>query len=148
VHSWEIIAMSQSYQVDTDRLQIVAEHFGQQSAAISALLHRLTACVDAVRSSDWRDAGSARFLAEMDELVLPQLRLLRYFLTQSHQQTDVFIRKNLEMASSLDALQAQIPQLKAVQERMAANLAMLERSQHQAEIQPSSLPEETDDDRP
>jgi WXG100 family type VII secretion target len=118
--------MSKSFQIDTEKLQNIIDHFTTQAQAVKAILDRLADEAAALRDSGWSGAQAAQFYARLDGEIFPRLNKLHGGLDGSAQALDQFLSQMVAIEPALDKLQQQLPVIEAARRKIEARIKQLE----------------------
>lgn len=113
--------MFRPFRADTDQLQTITQSFLACTGNVEATLQEFSERLEALRAANWHDAGAERFFAEMDELILPQIRALHYFLNNCYQQTTEVLNHLTAAEPGFKELERQIAALAAMKEKLSAS---------------------------
>jgi hypothetical protein len=79
-------------QIDTDQLDSIAAQFGAHAAEIDQILAELAPHITALRSP-LHSQNNARLNAELDELIIPNIRYLKHhYLSWQRQVSEISVR--------------------------------------------------------
>ena len=112
--------MTHSFQVDTDKLQAVIDHFDAQASQMSAIVTQLEQHRAALIEAG--GDGAARAVARLDDDVLPRAIKLRDGLSASGAALADFLAKMIEIQPALDHLHAGMPKIAAARDKIAAHI--------------------------
>ncbi len=132
--------MFRPFRADTDQLQTITQSFLMCAGNVEATLQEFSECLEALRVAHWHDAGAERFFAEMDELILPQLRALHHFLNTCYQQTTEVLDHLTAAEPGFKELERQIAALAAMKEKLSASTQRM--SALAASLQSTAAPDD------
>ena len=113
--------MFRPFRADTDQLQIITQSFLRCAGDVETTFQEFSTRLETLRASHWHDAGAERFFAEMDELILPQIRALHYFLDTCYRQTAEVVNHLTAAEPGFKELERQIAALSAMKEKLATS---------------------------
>jgi WXG100 family type VII secretion target len=118
--------MTRSFQIETEQLGAVIDHFSQQAQTIEAIITLLADRQAGLKSSGWGAAGSEHFFTQMDQDVLPQLDKLRDALASAGVALQRLNEQLQQMKPALDQIQQGMPQIQAAAEKLRAQIEKLQ----------------------
>ncbi len=118
--------MTRSFQIETEQLGAVIDHFSQQAQTIEAIITLLADREAGLKNSGWDAARSEHFFTQMDQDVLPQLDKLHDALASAGLALQRMNEQLQQMKPALDQIQQGMPQIQAAAEKLRAQIEKLQ----------------------
>lgn len=121
--------MTHSFQLDTDKLQTVIDHFNAQSDHAEALAARLEAHLTALRAAGWDSPAAKGILGRIEHDLMPRIVKLREGLGAAGAALADFLERMVGIGPALDQLRDGVPKFEAARDKMQQHIKKL---QHQS----------------
>ncbi|MCD4686782.1 MAG: hypothetical protein K8S97_12675 [Anaerolineae bacterium] len=118
--------MTHSFQIDTDKLQAIIDHFNAQAACAEALVTRLEQQLEALRSTAWRGPDAERILARVEDDLLPRVVKLREGMIGAGAALSEFLERMIGIGPALEQLHTGMPKIEAARDKLKAHIKKLQ----------------------
>ncbi len=118
--------MTHSFQLDTDKLQAVIDHFNAQAAHAKALATRFEAHLTALRAAGWDSPAAQGVLARVEHDLLPRMVKLREGLGAAGAALTEFLERMIGMEPALGHLHTEMPKMAAARDKIQAQIEKLQ----------------------